>query len=204
MKPNKLDGKRIKLISIDDKFTDLKLGDEGTVTHVDDMGHIHMSWDNGSTLALIPEIDKYEIINEAKKADNKSRRLMLFESFNMNNNLDTLDIGINKIRKLVNATNIIKMSYEVERADFSATLDVFFEDGDNTQGNIYHIYLEENMVEKMPYVSSTKLGDNNINDEDDIQTHFRSVEEIIAYLNTEVNEFIRIEESKRHKKGKRV
>lgn len=37
---------------MDDPFTTLTAGDEGTITHVDDIGQIHVSWDNGSSLAL--------------------------------------------------------------------------------------------------------------------------------------------------------
>lgn len=31
----------------------------GTVTHVDSIGQIHMKWDNGSTLALVPGEDSF-------------------------------------------------------------------------------------------------------------------------------------------------
>ena len=37
-------------------------GLEGTVQFVDDAGHIHVRWDSGSGLSLIPEVDKFEII----------------------------------------------------------------------------------------------------------------------------------------------
>lgn len=56
--------KRIKLIRMDDPFTDLGYGSEGTIEFVDDLGQIHVKWDNGSSLALIPEFDEYEIIGE--------------------------------------------------------------------------------------------------------------------------------------------
>lgn len=46
------EGQRIVLINMDDPFTTLTAGDEGTITHVDDIGQIHVSWDNGSSLAL--------------------------------------------------------------------------------------------------------------------------------------------------------
>lgn len=55
-------GRRIRLISIDDEFTDLKQGDEGVVKHIDDLGQIHVAWDKGSNLALIPEFDSYELL----------------------------------------------------------------------------------------------------------------------------------------------
>ena len=37
-------------------------GLEGTVDYVDDAGQIHMSWKNGSTLALNKGVDKFEIL----------------------------------------------------------------------------------------------------------------------------------------------
>ena len=55
-------GKRIKLISTDDPHTKLKPGDEGTIQGEDDLGAIHVEWDKGSTLALLPEVDKYKIL----------------------------------------------------------------------------------------------------------------------------------------------
>lgn len=37
-------------------------GTKGKVVLVDSLGHIHVKWDNGSNLALIPKIDKFHII----------------------------------------------------------------------------------------------------------------------------------------------
>jgi len=42
-------------------------GTVGKVTHIDDAGSIHMRWENGSSLALIPEIDSFQTVSEAKK-----------------------------------------------------------------------------------------------------------------------------------------
>ena len=42
-------------------------GTVGEVTHIDDAGSIHMRWENGSFLALIPEIDSFQTVSEAKK-----------------------------------------------------------------------------------------------------------------------------------------
>lgn len=50
---------RVELIKMDDPFTSLKKGDEGDLQFIDDIGQIHVKWDNGSTLALIPGIDKF-------------------------------------------------------------------------------------------------------------------------------------------------
>ena len=61
---DQLEGKRIELISISDPYTNLKPGDRGTVDFVDDTGTIHVIWDNGSTLGLVPGEDQYRFIGE--------------------------------------------------------------------------------------------------------------------------------------------
>ena len=47
-------GSRVKLICMNDPYSlDLKAGSIGTVTHVDDIGTIHVAWDCGSTLGVV-------------------------------------------------------------------------------------------------------------------------------------------------------
>lgn len=79
---DKMKGKRVELIFMDDKYTNLKPGDKGTISSIDDLGDIHVEWDNGSTLALVPEVDKWKILNddeddmlqEVKKKTKKDRK----------------------------------------------------------------------------------------------------------------------------------
>lgn len=57
-------GKRIRFISSKDEYnTVVGRGDEGTVIAVDSLGTVHVQWDNGSTLGLIPGEDLYEIFS---------------------------------------------------------------------------------------------------------------------------------------------
>ena len=51
-------GTRLKLISMDDPHG-VSAGTVGEVEFIDDIGQIHMKWENGSCLALIPEADKF-------------------------------------------------------------------------------------------------------------------------------------------------
>ena len=60
-------GTKIQLISMRDEKYPILPGTIGEVTHIDDMGSIHMKWQNGSSLALIPEIDSFQTVSEAKK-----------------------------------------------------------------------------------------------------------------------------------------
>ncbi len=61
---DELKDKRIELISTSDPYTELKPGDLGTVDFVDDMGTIHITWDNGSQLGLVPGEDQYKIVED--------------------------------------------------------------------------------------------------------------------------------------------
>ena len=51
--------KKVILISTDDPYTNVKPGDVGRIHFVDDCGTIHVSWENGSQLGLIPGIDQF-------------------------------------------------------------------------------------------------------------------------------------------------
>lgn len=55
-------GTRIELISMEDPYAPIEPGTQGTVEFVDDMGQIHMRWDNGRTLALVPSEDNFRKI----------------------------------------------------------------------------------------------------------------------------------------------
>lgn len=56
------EGTRIKLNHMDDPYHPVPDGTLGTVELVDDAGQIHMKWDNGRFLAIVPEADSYQII----------------------------------------------------------------------------------------------------------------------------------------------
>ncbi len=55
-------GTRVELISMDDPYSKLKTGDQGTVDFVDDIGTVHVSWDCGSSLGLVSGEDNWKII----------------------------------------------------------------------------------------------------------------------------------------------
>ena len=57
-------GTRIELIKMNDPYAPVPSGTRGTVEFVDDIGQIHMAWDNGRTLALIPSEDVFKKIWE--------------------------------------------------------------------------------------------------------------------------------------------
>ena len=52
-------------------------GLKGKVRYVDDAGQIHVQWENGSSLALIPGVDQFHEIRipEKERSGNKSKNI---------------------------------------------------------------------------------------------------------------------------------
>ena len=55
-------GIRVRLESMDDRMAP-PIGTEGTVVCVDDIGSIHVQWDNGSSLAVAFGVDSCSVID---------------------------------------------------------------------------------------------------------------------------------------------
>lgn len=53
MKP----GERVELVHTTDGFTALLPGMRGTVIATDDLGTVHVAWDDGSRLGMVPDED---------------------------------------------------------------------------------------------------------------------------------------------------
>ena len=67
-------GTRVELVEMLDSQAP-PVGTKGTVNHVDDMGTIHITWDNGSSLGVVPDIDvikKYE--RRCKQCEEQHKR----------------------------------------------------------------------------------------------------------------------------------
>jgi len=70
-------GTRIQLLTTMNDMQGVEEGTNGTVTYVDDMGTIHMRWDNVRGLGLIPGEDNFKILSrpdeEMKESENHSK-----------------------------------------------------------------------------------------------------------------------------------
>lgn len=55
-------GTTVQLISMDDEQAP-PVGTIGEVQFVDDIGNVHVKWQNGSSLAVIPDVDSVAILN---------------------------------------------------------------------------------------------------------------------------------------------
>lgn len=67
-------GTRLELIGMDDPFAPVPAGMRGTVNYVDDQSQIHVKWDNGSGLALIPDMDSFRRLSAKEiEAENAAK-----------------------------------------------------------------------------------------------------------------------------------
>ena len=71
-------GKRVRMIFMED-VDPIEPGQIGVVKSVDDLGHLQVNWDNGRTLAIIPEKDQFEVLDAYEKAEK-----VLTENFSLN------------------------------------------------------------------------------------------------------------------------
>ena len=56
-------GTKVVLVKMDDKQAP-PIGTVGEVIHVDDIGTIHVKWENGSTLGVVPGADKIKAVDK--------------------------------------------------------------------------------------------------------------------------------------------
>ena len=55
-------GDRVRLVRTSDPYTELVTGDVGTVDLIDAFGTVHIKWDSGSHLGLVPGEDSWVIL----------------------------------------------------------------------------------------------------------------------------------------------
>lgn len=65
-------GTRLMLISMDDPYAPVQGGTRGTVDYVDDGAQIHMHWDNGRTLAVVPGEDSFRKLTDDEIAEEQN------------------------------------------------------------------------------------------------------------------------------------
>jgi len=56
-------GTRVRLNTMRDPYSPVEPGTLGSVDYIDDIGTIHMSWDNGRTLGLVPGEDSFSFVS---------------------------------------------------------------------------------------------------------------------------------------------
>ena len=57
-------GTKVRFVFTDDPYCTLRAGEQGTVESVDDMGTVHIRWQSGSGLGMIPGTDEFDIVTD--------------------------------------------------------------------------------------------------------------------------------------------
>jgi len=57
-------GTRVALVRMDDPYSKLRPGDQGTVSCVDDTGTVFVNWDCGSSLGVVYGVDEIRKIDK--------------------------------------------------------------------------------------------------------------------------------------------
>lgn len=69
-------GSRIELVEMPDDPQPIEPGTRGTLLFIDDMGTLHIKWDNGRGLGVVPGKDVFKIVppeqDRPQRADPKS------------------------------------------------------------------------------------------------------------------------------------
>lgn len=68
-------GTRLVLLSMDDPYAPVPSGTKGTVVHVDDAAQIHMKWDNGRTLAIVPGEDSFRKLTDEELEEEQNNEM---------------------------------------------------------------------------------------------------------------------------------
>lgn len=68
-------GTRIMLLHMNDPYAPVPEGTRGTVAHIDDQSQIHMKWDNGRTLAIVPTEDSFRKLTAEEIAEEQSEAI---------------------------------------------------------------------------------------------------------------------------------
>jgi hypothetical protein len=57
-------GDRVEVIRCYDAYTKLAPGTRGSVTLIDDLGTVHVRWDDGRYVGLVPGQDEWRVIRD--------------------------------------------------------------------------------------------------------------------------------------------
>lgn len=69
-------GTRIVLLDTSETLQPVPIGMRGTVAFIDDQSQIHMKWDNGRTLAVIPGEDSFRKLTDEEVAEEERAKSM--------------------------------------------------------------------------------------------------------------------------------
>ncbi len=100
-------GTRLVLHNMNDPYAPVPSGTRGTVDYVDDAGQVHMRWDNGRTLALVPGVDSFRKLTPQELAAEAPAELVYLYKNTQNQTATKLSIDNMKLK-----TYLQKRGYE--------------------------------------------------------------------------------------------
>jgi hypothetical protein len=191
-------GKRVRIIRLEDPYTKLKSGDEGKISYIDDMGSIFVDWDSGSKLALLPDIDEYEILDTQVQSQIEGVIYKFSQFYRINEDISQ-DINYLK-EKMIEFSELFsglesKFDWEMQDDDIVVKVRYTSDELDLDYYYEWVINIDENREEGL--VRIHKLFSTNLEDLDDEfeELYFSGIEEAVGFIQDELKLYIQHNES---------
>ena len=120
-------GMRIRMLSMDDD-SPVDEGMEGTIHNIDDLGTLHVKWDDGRSLGVIPNVDEYQLLPAEGEQISPDEFEGLFEMemgaakrINQSTKKGKVSKPMDKIFKSAASRNGIKIESEEEEKEIEET-----------------------------------------------------------------------------------
>lgn len=113
--PNAHEGMRVKLINMIDDPNPIPSGTEGTISLIDHAGIIHVDWDNGRRLGLIPGVDEYELepgVQDFFNTVSEDKKIQMSQA--VKSNMKSKGIKTDQVNKTFKSSKIKGIKFESE------------------------------------------------------------------------------------------
>ncbi|MEA4875655.1 DUF4314 domain-containing protein [Anaerorhabdus sp.] len=126
-------GQRVECIDMQDAQA-VPSGTQGTIQFVDDMGTIHVAWDNGQSLGLIDGEDSFKIVQQELKS---------YETQFVN-----LEVNAPLVRKsiLEPRKNLVRIAIKLPYSDYYDLLENPMSDRDYIKDHVEEMYQDEDGI----------------------------------------------------------
>lgn len=198
-KNNNLIGKRVRIIRLEDPYTRLKSGDEGTISYIDDSGSIFVDWDSGSKLALLPDLDEYEFIDSERQSVVEEGIVYKFSQFWKVNESVSQDIDYLK-EKIIEFSELfldLESKFTWEMQDDDIVVRVRYTNDQIPLDYYYEWVINVDDTREEGLVRIHRLFSTNLEDVDDEfeEIFFSNIEESAQFIQDELRVYIQQNES---------
>jgi len=198
-KNNNLIGRRVRIIRLEDPYTRLKSGDEGTISYIDDSGSIFVDWDSGSKLALLPDLDEYEFIDSERQSVVEEGIVYKFSQFWKVNESVSQDIDYLK-EKIIEFSELfldLESKFTWEMQDDDIVVRVRYTNDQIPLDYYYEWVINVDDTREEGLVRIHRLFSTNLEDVDDEfeEIFFSNIEESAQFIQDELRVYIQQNES---------